>query len=266
MPLTGPQYQALQNALLSAFPSRDTLAQMVRFQLGENLAVISEGGGLAATVFQLIQWAESQGRLAELVTGALQSNPGNPALRACAAQLGMATPSPTPSPAPTTGSSAPTSSPTPSTGKTPELFYSYAQKDEKLREQLEKHLVLLRRQGLITDWHDRKLVAGQERDAELLSRLERADIILLLVSPDFLASDFCDSVELQRVLGRQARGEALVIPIILRPCDWKTAPFSKLQALPRDAKAVSTWGNRDEAFTDIARGIRTAVENWRSKH
>ncbi|AKJ08281.1 Hypothetical protein AA314_09907 [Archangium gephyra] len=231
------------------------LTQMVRFQLGENLAAIAEGGGLANTVFKLIEWAESQGRLAELVTGALKANPGNPGLRACAAQLGLLATAPTP---------GPTSTPV-SKDKPPEIFYSYAPSDKSLRDKLETHLKLLQRQGVITGWHDGKVEAGQDENAEILSRLESADVILLLISADFIASDVCYSVQMERAMERQSAGNALVIPILLRPCDWKDAPFSKLKALPSNDTAVTRWGDRDEAFTDIARGIRSAVERWRSR-
>jgi hypothetical protein len=142
----------------------------------------------------------------------------------------------------------------------PELFYSYAHEDEKLRDALATHLSLLKRQGVIKVWHDRNISAGAEWEKELLSQLERADIVLLLVSADFLASDFCYSVEMQRALERQAAGEALVIPIILRPCEWKDAPFSKLQALPKDAKPVTSWSNRDEALVNVAQGLRAAIQ------
>jgi len=264
MQLTGPQYQAFQQALLGAFPTHDSLDQMVRFQLGEHLAVIVEGGALATIVFNLIRWAESQGRLEELVSGALRVNPSNTALRECAAQLGMSASVSVPGPAPEAEDAASTSRQARSSDKPPELFFSYAPQDKKLRDKLETHLALLRRQGVITAWHDGKIQPGQDRNAELLSRLESAEVVLLLISADFLASEVCYSVQLKRALERQAAGAALVIPIILRPCDWQEAPFSKIKALPSDDKPVTSWGDRDEAFTDIARGIRAAVEKWRS--
>src|SRR5260370_19839659 len=108
------------------------------------------------------------------------------------------------------------------------LFYSYAHEDELLRNELEKHLSLLRRQSLITEWHDRQILAGEEWAHDIDQHLEVASIILLLVSPDFLASDYCYDVEIQRALERHRRGEARVIPIILRPVDWHVAPFARL--------------------------------------
>ncbi len=144
-----------------------------------------------------------------------------------------------------------------------ELFYSYSHKDEALRDQLDTQLKLLQRQGVIAPWHDRQISAGDEWKAEIEEHLNRADIILLLVSADFIASDFCWSNELTRALERQSRGEARVIPIILRDCDWHSAPFGKLQALPKDAKPITRWADRDEAFADVARGLRRAVESLR---
>src|SRR5690349_5863095 len=100
------------------------------------------------------------------------------------------------------------------------VFYSYAHQDEALRQQLETHLSLLRRQGLISEWYDRKILPGAEWVGEIDEHLERASIILLLISADFLASDYCYDKEMTRALERHKQGEARVIPIILRPCDW----------------------------------------------
>lgn len=141
-----------------------------------------------------------------------------------------------------------------------ELFYSYAHKDEALREELEKHLSLLKRQGYITTWHDRRIIAGQEWASEIDAYLNTAKLILLLVSPDFMASDYCYDVEVRRAVERHQQREAFVIPIILRSVDWQDAPFGKLQALPKDAKPIKSWTDQDEAFLSVATGIRKAVE------
>ena len=107
---------------------------------------------------------------------------------------------------------------------------------------------------------DRKIGAGKEWENEIDKHLNAADIILLLISSDFLASDYCYDVEVQTAMKRHDAGEARVIPIILRPVDWSGAPFSRLQALPKDAKPVTDWPNRDQAFLNVAQGIRAAVE------
>jgi tetratricopeptide (TPR) repeat protein len=141
-----------------------------------------------------------------------------------------------------------------------EIFFSYAREDERLRDELEKHLSLLKRQGLIAEWYDRKISAGKEWEHEISVYLQKAQIILLLISANFLASDYCYSIEMEYALKRHENGEARVIPIILRPVAWMDAPFGKLVALPKDGKPVTRWQNRAEAFVDIAEGIRKVVE------
>ena len=134
------------------------------------------------------------------------------------------------------------------------LFYSYAHADEALREQLEQHLQLLEDQGLLLSWHDRQIEEGSDWQHALNEHLEHASIILLLISPDFLTSNYCRK-EMQRALERQQAGEARVIPLILRPCEWQKAPFGHLQALPRDGKPVTSWPNQDEAFLQVSRSL-----------
>ncbi len=141
-----------------------------------------------------------------------------------------------------------------------DIFYSYAHEDERLRKALDKQLTLLKRDGLINEWHDHKITGGKEWENEILTHLNSAQIILLLISPDFIASDYCYSIEMQRAMERHERGEARVIPVILRPSDWKSAIFGKLKALPADGKAITRWQDRDEAFLNVAKGIRRAVK------
>jgi hypothetical protein len=145
------------------------------------------------------------------------------------------------------------------------LFYSYAHTDELLRNELEKHLSSLQRQGIITGWHDRKISAGSYWAKDIDDNLNSASIILLLISPDFLASDYCYSIEMQQALRRHERGEAHVIPVILRPVYWQEEPLRNLQALPRDGKPITTWSNQDEAFLDVVRGIREVVNQIRAR-
>ncbi len=140
------------------------------------------------------------------------------------------------------------------------VFFSYSHADEALRDQLEMHLSLLKRQGHVEAWHDRRILAGDELDPASKDNLESADVILLLVSANFIGSDYCYSKEMHRAIERHNAGEACVVPVILRPCDWYSAPFGKLMATPRDGKAITTWANTDEAFTDVVRQVRIAVE------
>lgn len=144
-----------------------------------------------------------------------------------------------------------------------ELFYSYSHKDEKLRDELAVHLSLLQRQGVISAWDDRNISAGSEWAKEIDQNLNSAQIILLLVSANFLASDYCYSIEMQRAIARHEAGEACVIPIILRPVEWSGAPFGKLQALPKNARPVTAW--KEKAFVDIVQGIQRAAEAIRAR-
>ena len=146
-----------------------------------------------------------------------------------------------------------------------EVFYSYSHRDERLRDRLEEHLSILKNNGVITGWHDRKIPAGTKWEQQIDEHLNSADIILLLVSASFLASPYCYSIEMMRALERHAADEARVIPIILRSVDWKGAPFGHLQALPTDARPVTNWPDRERAFTNIAQGIRKVAEELRSK-
>jgi len=139
------------------------------------------------------------------------------------------------------------------------LFFSYSHKDEDYRNQLEVHLSMLKRQGVISVWHDRCLLAGDEVDAGIAEELERADIVLLLVSPDFLASEYCYGIEMQRAMARHEQGTARVIPVILRPCEWDQTSFKKLLASPTDGKPVSKFTSPDDAFLDITKAIRKAA-------
>lgn len=150
--------------------------------------------------------------------------------------------------------------PTKTENRAIEIFFSYAYEDEDLRNELAKHLKLLERNKVIKAWYDRDITGGDEWKNEIEKQLNAAQIILLLISSDFLASDFCWSVQLERAMQRHEAKEARVIPIILRDVDWHEAPFGKLQALPKNAQPVTSFANRDQAFTDIARGIRKVVE------
>lgn len=140
------------------------------------------------------------------------------------------------------------------------VFYCYAREDAEYRKQLGNHLSILKRQGVIEDWFDGNISAGAEWEQNIRNKLEECDIFLLLVSSDFLASDFIHNVELKRAMERHEAGTTRVIPIIVRACDWTEASFAKLQALPTGAKAVASWDSVDEAFSDVAKGIRHVVE------
>ena len=147
------------------------------------------------------------------------------------------------------------------------VFYCYAREDKALRATLEKHLGNLKRQELITGWSDRNIDAGKEWAKEIDSNLNAANIILLLISPDFMHSEYCYSIEMIHALERHENGTARVIPIILRHVEYEGAPFSRLQALPTGAVPITDrkWRNRDEAFYDVAQGIRKVVKELLSE-
>lgn len=140
------------------------------------------------------------------------------------------------------------------------LFYSYSHKDEKFRDALETHLKLMVRKGILFSWHDRKITAGSEWKKQIDNELRSADVILLLISSDFIASDYCYENELEIAMELHESNHAIVIPVILRSTDWADTSFSKLQALPKDAKAISLWDDEDEAWLDVVSGLKKAFE------
>jgi TIR domain len=142
-----------------------------------------------------------------------------------------------------------------------EVFLSYSHQDKAYRSELEKHLSALKRQGIISSWSDGNIVPGTEWRPQIMTHLNTAQIILLLISADFMASDFCYSIEMTRAIERHKANQARVLPIILRPCDWKGTPFADLQALPTAGKAVTRWPTHDDAFEDVIQGIRTAIDD-----
>src|SRR6266704_5642769 len=142
-----------------------------------------------------------------------------------------------------------------------EVFISYSHKDQAFREELEIHLSNLKRQNIISSWYDGNIAPGSELEPQIMDHLMSAQIILLLISADFIHSDFCYSIEMKQAIDRHNAGEARVIPILLRPTDWQGAPFDKLKILTTDAKAVTKWRRRDDAFADIVQGIRASIND-----
>jgi tetratricopeptide (TPR) repeat protein len=140
------------------------------------------------------------------------------------------------------------------------LFYCYAREDRHLREELDLHITSLKRQYHIITWHDYEISPGTEWKREIDAQLNAAHIILLLISPHFIASDYCYSVEMKRALERHDAREACVIPILLRPVYWKEATFSHLQLLPRNTIPLTSWSNRDEAFSSVTADIHLAIK------
>lgn len=142
------------------------------------------------------------------------------------------------------------------------IFYCYAHEDRALRAELAKHLSPLLRLERIINWYDGEILPGTVWEEKIMMQLNTAHIILLLVSPDFIASDYCYSKEMRRAIERHEAKEALVIPIILRPVFWNKMPFAHLQVLPSEGKPVcsSLWSSKDEAFYNVVQGISVVVE------
>ncbi|MGA2902677.1 MAG: TIR domain-containing protein [Candidatus Korobacteraceae bacterium] len=146
-----------------------------------------------------------------------------------------------------------------------EAFVSYSHLDERLRKELDKHLSTLKRNEIMTVWHDGKIGPGREFPQEIAQHLESSPLILLLVTENFLASDYCYCKEMKVAVERHNNRQARVIPIILKPADWQDTPFGKLVALPRDGKAPALWPVRALAFLDIVQGVRRAVNELREQ-
>jgi CheY-like chemotaxis protein len=147
-----------------------------------------------------------------------------------------------------------------------DLFYSYSHKDEELRAELDGHLSILRRRGVLRTWYDRRITAGDDWRNAIDEHLKEADIVILLVSAYFVNSDYCHDVEMEVALKRHEKGESVVIPVLVRHVDWEGAKFSHLQGLPTNMKPVTSWLDRDEAWTNVAKGIRRTVEHLSHSH
>ena len=140
------------------------------------------------------------------------------------------------------------------------IFVSYAHEDEELKDELDKHLKVLKRSAKVEVWSDRDITSGEEWNDAIMSELQQADIILLLVSVDFNASDFIWDEELSVAMQRHEQGSARVVPVPLRECDWDDMPYAKLNGLPPRAKPVTSYDDPDAAYTEIAQGIEKLVD------
>ena len=145
------------------------------------------------------------------------------------------------------------------------LVFSYSHVDEALRNELEKHLSPLKRMGKITTWHDRRIIPGQEFENKIDHYFSQADIILLLISSDFIASDYCYQVEMTNALERHKRGEPVVIPVILRECAWKMLPFGRILAATVDGKPIEKFASHDEGYVQVVDAVSRAIANLEAK-
>lgn len=138
-------------------------------------------------------------------------------------------------------------------------FISYSHNDTAKLDLLHKHLVQLQRERIISTWTDNEIPAGGSLNKNISTALNNSKIFIALLSPDYIASNYCYEKEFQKALEMQAQDEIIIVPIILEPCDWLSTPFKEFKALPKDGKPVSTWENRNTAFLDVIQNIRKLV-------
>lgn len=143
------------------------------------------------------------------------------------------------------------------------VFYSYSRSDEPLMAELDGQLSGMRSEGRIKTFWDRDIIPGREWHSEITEEMQEADIVLFLVSDDFLASRYCQQVELPAAIEMHEQGLVRAVPILLRPCEWQGTPLGRLQAIPRNGRPVTEWVDRNEAWVEIIRGIQTAIDEVR---
>ena len=146
------------------------------------------------------------------------------------------------------------------------VFLSYSPNDERLKKKLDKHLSLLKRQEYISSWDEQQILAGDEKEKEISKHLEDANLVLCLISPDFIQSDYCYTVEMPYALEKKKAGKALVIPILLKPVDWQSTPFHVLQVIPRDGKPIGGRSNLDNVLASVVKEIKRVVEIEQGKN
>ncbi|APG49016.1 toll/interleukin-1 receptor domain-containing protein [Phaeobacter porticola] len=140
-------------------------------------------------------------------------------------------------------------------------FISYSHHDKAALDRLHVHLKNLTREGQIETWYDRDILAGSELDSEIEREMEAANLFLLMISPDFIASDYCVEREMKRALERHAAGSARVVPIIVEECDWKAmGELRLLKAVPTDGKAISGWANPNTAYLNVVQELCRIIE------
>ncbi|WP_197279475.1 toll/interleukin-1 receptor domain-containing protein [Devosia sp. A16] len=140
------------------------------------------------------------------------------------------------------------------------LFLSYSHKDIAIAERLLQHLEPLRRMGILESWNFRELKPGDEWDKKIKTELSQSEVIVMLISVDFINSSYISDIEVETALGKHRDNSAVIIPVLARNCLWKTSPLGELQALPQGLKAMISWTDLDDACVDVVNGIRTIVE------
>jgi Effector-associated domain 1/TIR domain len=260
MSLSGKQLKEFQNALLAAF-SPQSLKQMVRTEMEENLDAIVGGGNFMQIVFELIAWAEQYGRTEELIEAAYRANSGNPLLKAFYQEFTKSSANvasgQTPPPSGSNSNTAPPDTPT---AKRTKVFISYSHKDREYLDRLQVHLKPLERAGIVERWDDTMIQPGQRWKEEIEKALAEAKVAVLLISPDFLNSDFIADSELPPIFAAEAEGKdgPIVLPVIVRPSLFHLEKsLSQIQAVNEPSRPLIklTDGEQDEVFVKLAETI-----------
>lgn len=142
------------------------------------------------------------------------------------------------------------------------VFISYAKVDRDYVYKLKRHLTGLIRNGFIEDWSDLGVLPGSETVTKTKAQLEEADIIIFLISPDFINSDYINDFEIKKTIERHYKGEAQIVPVIIRPCDFSSLSLDKFNILPKNKKAISTWENEDKAWSNILLGLKKVINGF----
>lgn len=136
------------------------------------------------------------------------------------------------------------------------LFISYSHIDNRVLEQLHKHMAILREEGKVSAWFDREILAGGNLNADIKEKLDEAEIFIAIVSPDYLYSNYCYQIEFKHALKRKENGDLIIVPVIAQPCDWHASPFGEMKAIPTDGKPISDWVNENTAYLNIVQELR----------
>jgi hypothetical protein len=152
------------------------------------------------------------------------------------------------------------------------IFMSYSHADEWLKDELVAHFAALKRNGLVDVWHDRRIPAGRILHDEIDANLQSSHLFLFLISTDFIDSDYCFHKEYQEAVKRRQAGEAEIVPIIIRPCDWDVGGLRRFNALPKDgvpvtsgADAKSEKQTRDPKWLEVIYGLKAVLENVKKR-
>jgi hypothetical protein len=255
MPLIPTPRKQLQTALLDAFRSREELARVVRYGLDENLNQITAAGPLASVVFELMEWAESQDRLDALIKEAREENPGNRLLKEFATNYAAV-----PRPAPADPAPAAPDSGAASTARN-QVFISYSHKDKKWLQKLQVMLAPLDREGRIKIWDDTQITPGARWREEIEKALAAARVAVLLVSSNFLASDFIAHQELPPLLEAAARDHVRILWVAVGPSLYKATPIAAYQAVNDPAKPLNSLSpaKQEQEILHIAEQIAAAA-------